>query len=285
MLAGQPTWSQSAPSHPSFSHLQPPPLRRQNNNAHEIVTVEEFVFPLHDLQMLQTLLGLGVGNQSSANNLDTAALAAAAVATFGRSNNNNNNDGTRVPSRMTPASIDESIQNISYGELRMARNGGNNNNELTMPLPQTCPISMEGFQDDQIVSVIRNCNHVFHRTPLLRWLQQSTSCPLCRRDVRISPPPQFHRDTHHNRTPMLRQQTPSASSSLSNHTSMFSALFNNRRENNNVANEAEETDDDVNMTMDDDDDDDDDDEDEDDDDDDDLDDNSDYGDEDSDEDM
>lgn len=56
--------------------------------------------------------------------------------------------------------------------------------EIENPINSTCPISLRRFQDDDEVSVIRHCNHIFSRDELQNWFRSNCRCPLCRYDIR-----------------------------------------------------------------------------------------------------
>ena len=55
---------------------------------------------------------------------------------------------------------------------------------INEPLNNTCPITTETFENDQDVTQIIYCGHVFTTQPLLNWFQSSVRCPLCRYDIR-----------------------------------------------------------------------------------------------------
>ena len=57
---------------------------------------------------------------------------------------------------------------------------------LDMPVLSRCAITQEQFNDDDIVSRICHCGHVFNHTALLRWFQRDTRCPICRYDLRTN---------------------------------------------------------------------------------------------------
>ena len=80
-----------------------------------------------------------------------------------------------VPIVPNEAQIENSvIRNIRYGNV-------------TNPINQSCPISTEPFNDNSIVSIIRNCRHVFNSNELSSWFQYNCICPVCRYDIRNIP--------------------------------------------------------------------------------------------------
>jgi len=62
---------------------------------------------------------------------------------------------------------------------RVARYG-----DITRPINTSCPISMEEFDENDTVTVIRQCGHIFHTEPLTQWFRTNCRCPVCRYDVR-----------------------------------------------------------------------------------------------------
>ncbi|XP_044354627.1 RING-H2 finger protein ATL78-like [Triticum aestivum] len=56
--------------------------------------------------------------------------------------------------------------------------------------PDNCPICLEGLEGEPVVQPPR-CPHVFHRQCIFSWFCKATTCPICRRDVRICALPEF----------------------------------------------------------------------------------------------
>lgn len=56
--------------------------------------------------------------------------------------------------------------------------------DITHPLNTTCPISLEEFNDNDFVTVIRPCCHIFKSEQLSVWLRTHTTCPSCRFNLR-----------------------------------------------------------------------------------------------------
>uniref|UniRef100_A0A6C0LLR8 RING-type domain-containing protein n=1 Tax=viral metagenome TaxID=1070528 RepID=A0A6C0LLR8_9ZZZZ len=55
---------------------------------------------------------------------------------------------------------------------------------IDAPLNASCPISLEPFLEDEIVTMIRFCNHVFKPDQINIWFQHNCRCPVCRYDIR-----------------------------------------------------------------------------------------------------
>jgi hypothetical protein len=62
---------------------------------------------------------------------------------------------------------------------RVARFG-----DIVSPLNTTCPISLENFNENDRVLIIRHCRHVFSNSALISWFRSNCRCPVCRYDIR-----------------------------------------------------------------------------------------------------
>jgi len=56
--------------------------------------------------------------------------------------------------------------------------------DITRPINTECPISMDDFTDNDMVTVIRQCGHIFHTENLMNWFRSNCRCPVCRYDIR-----------------------------------------------------------------------------------------------------
>ena len=56
--------------------------------------------------------------------------------------------------------------------------------DILNPLNRSCPISLENFSDLDIVTVIRQCGHIFNQHELNTWFRSNCRCPVCRYDIR-----------------------------------------------------------------------------------------------------
>jgi hypothetical protein len=74
---------------------------------------------------------------------------------------------------LTTEQIDNAITNHIFSELP----------ETTRTQYTTCPITLDSFNNDSEVSVLRVCGHVFFRQPLRIWLEGRDTCPTCRTRV------------------------------------------------------------------------------------------------------
>jgi hypothetical protein len=56
--------------------------------------------------------------------------------------------------------------------------------DISRPINTSCPISMEDFNDNDMVMVIRHCGHTFYPEQLMNWFRTNCRCPVCRYDIR-----------------------------------------------------------------------------------------------------
>lgn len=52
-----------------------------------------------------------------------------------------------------------------------------------------CVICQKKFRDEQLVRLLPDCDHIFHISCIDRWLTDHKSCPSCRADLELLPPP------------------------------------------------------------------------------------------------
>jgi hypothetical protein len=62
---------------------------------------------------------------------------------------------------------------------RVARFG-----DIINPLNTSCPISLENFNENDQVLIIRHCDHIFSNPGLISWFRTNCRCPVCRYDIR-----------------------------------------------------------------------------------------------------
>jgi len=83
----------------------------------------------------------------------------------------NNFLNSSVVVRPTNEQINAASRVIRYGNIEN-------------PLSETCPISLERFDDNDIVRQIIPCGHIFCQTQFLEWFESNVRCPVCRYDIR-----------------------------------------------------------------------------------------------------
>jgi hypothetical protein len=93
------------------------------------------------------------------------------------------------------------------------------------PLSESCPISLERFEEDDMVRQIIPCGHLFCQDAFNEWFESNVRCPVCRYDIR-----NFVRQTNESGT------TDISGNSNSDINNTFNSLFfnNGSRQNNNT---------------------------------------------------
>ena len=93
--------------------------------------------------------------------------------------NNNHMDNTiqrfyeNVPIIATQNEIIQSTSTVLY-------------NSIPTPLNTSCPITLETFNDTDMVTQIIGCGHVFDSIGINGWFQSNVRCPVCRYDIRTN---------------------------------------------------------------------------------------------------
>ena len=62
-------------------------------------------------------------------------------------------------------------------------------NSITTPLNTSCPITLETFNDNDTVTQIMGCGHIFDPSGINIWFQSNVRCPVCRYDIRTNSTP------------------------------------------------------------------------------------------------
>ena len=55
---------------------------------------------------------------------------------------------------------------------------------IVEPLNTNCPITLESFENNSVVTLIKYCGHIFKHESLNNWFAENNRCPVCRYDVR-----------------------------------------------------------------------------------------------------
>lgn len=56
--------------------------------------------------------------------------------------------------------------------------------DIARPPNTSCPISLDAFGENQLVTVIRHCGHIFNTEQFHLWFRANCRCPVCRYDIR-----------------------------------------------------------------------------------------------------
>lgn len=89
---------------------------------------------------------------------------------------------TTVSVRPTTEQIDRASRLVRYGNI-------------DNPLSESCPISLDEFNDDNEVRQLLPCGHIFNPPQFQEWFSENVICPVCRYDIR-------------NYHPLSRRNTP-----------------------------------------------------------------------------
>ena len=57
---------------------------------------------------------------------------------------------------------------------------------ISNPINNSCPITLEPFVNDSNVTEILGCNHLFNPDALSSWFRDNVRCPMCRFDIRTN---------------------------------------------------------------------------------------------------
>lgn len=73
--------------------------------------------------------------------------------------------------RLTQNQIENATENVVY-------------TSEAFPDITQCPISLDDFEENEVVCRIRYCHHMFKRNNIMRWFETHTGCPVCRHNLR-----------------------------------------------------------------------------------------------------
>jgi hypothetical protein len=99
------------------------------------------------------------------------------------------------------------------------------------PPNNSCPICLDQFQGDTVVTQIRHCGHLFVPREINRWFQSNVRCPVCRYDIRSQSSPldtSGNTNTHAMRRNDRERRTPlqSTTTNPTNSLNITETIFN-----------------------------------------------------------
>lgn len=97
---------------------------------------------------------------------------------------------------------------LQFNDLLINNNGGDNAGSTMRLVDESCSICLAEFQDEDIVSQLSRCRHVFHTCCIESWLHQDQfTCPLCRSNLlHIPDKPVKQRQIYDHPLSQLRKQ-------------------------------------------------------------------------------
>jgi len=98
--------------------------------------------------------------------------------------------------------------------------------DIVNPNNTSCPISLEPFNDNNTVSIIRHCGHIFHTNELLSWFNSNCRCPVCRYDIRDSNASNVNPLSNVNQSPTVNR-SPTVTERNTNTTDVSGNLIHN----------------------------------------------------------
>lgn len=81
---------------------------------------------------------------------------------------------------------DDENEHLLITELNVNENGMNSAANNVEVVAEQCTICLIDFAMNDELRILP-CAHEYHKECIDRWLQQSTTCPMCRHDVMSSP--------------------------------------------------------------------------------------------------
>ena len=130
---------------------------------------------------------------------------------------------TPVIVRPTREQIENATQRVMYSTIEE-------------PYNVTCPITQLTFGDDEYVTQILHCRHIFTTASLNQWFMSNVRCPVCRYDIREYNP------LSEIRNPYRNTNTTINSSTQNNDASSNDASLNDTSSNELSANDASSND-------------------------------------------
>jgi hypothetical protein len=135
-------------------------------------------------------------------------------------NLNNNNDFSRVlQSFFDPVEVYPTQSQIETATRRVRYS------DIISPKNTSCPILLTNFNDNDMVTVIRHCGHIFNTNELNTWFRNHCNCPVCRYDIR---------DDNSNASTAFSSENQNTSNNTSSNTSSQNNRSENTSSNSNV---------------------------------------------------
>lgn len=108
--------------------------------------------------------------------------------------------------------------------------------DIVSPKNTSCPISLTNFGDNDMVTVIRHCGHIFNTNELSTWFRSHCNCPVCRYDIRNDDSNASSLFTHDN--PNSNSSASSLINNLNNPYEILSSESNTERTTSSIINDV-----------------------------------------------
>jgi hypothetical protein len=77
----------------------------------------------------------------------------------------------------------ENLSDVNMRTLIKINTAKINYSCIAVPLNDTCPITQEEFTNNDEVTIIKNCGHIFKTRAINNWLFEHQTCPVCRHNI------------------------------------------------------------------------------------------------------
>ena len=155
---------------------------RQINNYHDAITGLNEANNNIRATLIQMLNVNGVRRTSQNTNIPMSTYLgefSIPLTTLSNGNNINGRNNSRfLENFFSPVEVYPTQSQIEAATRRVRYC------DIVSPMNRSCPISLEQFEDNDMVSVIRQCNHIFRTEELNTWFRSNCRCPVCRYDIR-----------------------------------------------------------------------------------------------------
>ena len=145
--------------------------------AYSLVLIFAFAVMILVLVLRGGQNNMGINLDSRALNPDQMASLEAKMyrdlkeemGVFSNQNNQNNQNIQKEPNLQN---------NNSNLQINIDNRQSSNDNQ------KVCSICLSEFLDDEMVCKLPECNHVFHKDCIQKWLERNHICPFCRNDIK-----------------------------------------------------------------------------------------------------
>jgi len=178
----QPNHQTNHQTNPNYnSNINPNPINRQSGSSNQRININGIPYIVENIQRF---------NIQPRTNATTSDFIDSFMNLMDFQSN--------VPIIPTRQQILTATRDIQFGDIEN-------------PINTTCPISLETFQESDMITQILHCGHNFNTRQLNTWFQSNVRCPMCRYDIREynNTNEQLNRDHNINNDSETNQPTTS----------------------------------------------------------------------------